>query len=79
MAGRDDLLGVDSRPVLTGEQAIERKPEVADAFDRLALLRCIVQPADEAERIAEPDGARSLPACCTCRLAIPFAAKWLPR
>ena len=45
------------------EQLVEREAQVARALDGLALLRRVLQAADEAERVAEPAG------CDRCRHA----------
>ena len=57
MAGGDDALRVDALAERAGEHLVERKAQIARAFDGFAFLRCVLQSADEAERVAEPEVA----------------------
>ena len=51
------LGGIDAAGVAARQQLVERKAQVEHAIDGFALLRGVVQPSDQGERIADPDVA----------------------
>ena len=57
VAGGDDALGVDARreAAARAEQLVEREAQVHGPVDGLALLRRVLEAADERQRVAEPE------------------------